>query len=244
MHEELNCERDVVAIRTGAERVLNFWQPGLWNALDFGVLLTDLSHVSLMCNLEFGRLFEVDAFRVVKSGVNELRDRVVPYLEDPTGWLKNLDEIYAVREGVQRDELAISASMRRVERFTGPVRSKNGEVVARIWTFREIHRGDIRIVERGKVKLDLDSRELEVLGEVIALTQYEFGLLKVLMENTGTAMGREILFRRVWGYDIALNTNSLDVLISRLRKKIGCDAGVRIETVYGYGYRLGLSEQV
>lgn len=229
-----------VAVRQGAEKALSFWQPGIWNALDVGLLLTDLEHVSLMCNRHFGEIFEVDATTVVKSGVQELRERVLPLIENEKEWVSNLDDIYADPYGVQRDEISVRQPQNRVERYTGPVLDRQGRPVARLWTFRPVHTEAQHEVIVGELRIDLDSR-ITMVGETpLSLTRFEFELLNQLAQNRGTAMGREILFRRVWGYDMALNTNSLDVLISRLRKKISAagPSGLKIETVYAYGYRL------
>ncbi len=233
-----------VSVRTGAERALALWQPGLWNALDCGVLLTDLKHVSLMCNRQFSEIFGVDCNRVVTSGVQELREKVIPYLQDPQGWLKNLEIIYADPYGMQRDEIAVGSMHNRIERFTAPVMGIDGHPVARMWTFRKVDMGKVQDLVLGVLRVDESSRQVWVEGTAVDLTKFEFDLLNLLAKNAETAMGREILFRRVWGYDIALNTNSLDVLISRLRRKlsVGDERAVCIETVYGYGYRLTVSD--
>lgn len=231
-----------VSVRSGAERALAMWQPGLWNALDCGVLLTDLKHVSLMCNRRFSEIFGVDCNKVVTSGVQELREKVIPFLQDPQGWLKNLEVIYADPYGEQRDEISVGSLHNRIERYTSPVFGIDGRPVARMWTFRKVDMGMVRELVVGGLTVDEASRTVALNGSALDLTKFEFDLLNLLAKNADTAMGREILFRRVWGYDIALNTNSLDVLISRLRRKLGGagGTGVKIETVYGYGYRLSV----
>lgn len=227
-------------IREGWDEKVLGWSAGLWNALEIGILLTDLDHKSLMCNEAFGELFGIDPSEVVRDEVGELRDRVIPGIDEPDAWLANLDEIYSDPRSTQRDEISMCAQSKVLERFTAPVFDEDGRVVARLWTFRKANRGAPGIVFVGSLRLDSSSRQVMSGDEEVDLTKFEFDLLELLMRNAGTAMGREILFRRVWGYDITMNTNSLDVLISRLRKKVGCKKGigVKIETVYGYGYRL------
>ena len=228
------------ALRKGAERACSLLQPGFWDALDIGVLVTDLDHVSIFCNRAFGEIFQVEPLKVVTSGVDELRERVLPYLDDPEAWIANLDDIYRDPMGVQRDELAFGESENRVERYTGPVLDSNGKPVARLWTFRPVRTEADHSIVCGELEIDLDGRMATINDTKIVLTRFEFELLVQLAQNRDTAMGREILFRRVWGYDMDLNTNSLDVLISRLRKKIQAvgESSVKIETVYAYGYRM------
>jgi DNA-binding response OmpR family regulator len=94
-------------------------------------------------------------------------------------------------------------------------------------------------LEVGPVKLDEAARQVTVNGDPITLTDLEFRLLSHLMHNAGRALGREQLFETVWGYQEAFNTNSLEVFIYRLRRKIEAPAGARlIHTVRGFGYKL------
>lgn len=69
----------------------------------------------------------------------------------------------------------------------------------------------------------------------IELTSKEFDLLLYLLENIQLSLAREQILTAVWGMDYFGTDRVLDVLIRRLRKKL---PGLRIETIYGYGYRL------
>lgn len=69
----------------------------------------------------------------------------------------------------------------------------------------------------------------------IELTSKEFNLLLYLLENIQLSLAREQILTTVWGVDYFGTDRVLDVLIRRLRKKL---PGLRIETIYGYGYRL------
>lgn len=76
------------------------------------------------------------------------------------------------------------------------------------------------------------------IGEVeVHLTLKEYDLLKILLENKGTVYSRDILFEKVWGYNFAGETRTLDVHILSLRNKLG-EAGKLIETVRGVGYKI------
>lgn len=82
-----------------------------------------------------------------------------------------------------------------------------------------------------------ERHETRVNGEDIALTYKEFMLLRILVENMGIVMSREILLDRVWGLGSERENRTLDVHIRTLRAKLG-PAGQLIQTVRGIGYRL------
>lgn len=88
------------------------------------------------------------------------------------------------------------------------------------------------IITVGNVTLNTDTFECTVDGNAAALNRKEFELLKCLMENHGKVLSREKLLTEIWGYD-AGETRTLDNHIARLRK-----LGVKIETVFGVGYKL------
>ena len=85
-----------------------------------------------------------------------------------------------------------------------------------------------------RLKLDEKARCIELNGSTVMLTTLEFDLLALLVRKRDTALTREALLSRVWGYDYIGETRTVDVHIQRLRRKIGADA---IETVYKFGYR-------
>ena len=83
---------------------------------------------------------------------------------------------------------------------------------------------------------DFDAVSVTVEGRGIRLTRREFTLLRFLVENRNRVISRDRLLERVWGYDHAVETRSVDVHVGRLRSKLGV-AGSQIETVIGLGYR-------
>ena len=89
--------------------------------------------------------------------------------------------------------------------------------------------------------LNLRNRTLEKNGERIKLTQVEFGLMKLFMENPGKALSREEILDTVWGHDYFGELKIVDVNIRRLRIKIEDDPTMPayITTVWGYGYKWG-----
>ena len=87
------------------------------------------------------------------------------------------------------------------------------------------------------VRLEKDARRVLVNGTEVKLTRKEFDLLECLMEHRGKVMDRSSLLEKVWGYDFAGETNSVDVVVRFLRSKIDEPYGLTlIETVRGVGY--------
>ncbi|WCN39703.1 response regulator transcription factor [Aneurinibacillus uraniidurans] len=72
-------------------------------------------------------------------------------------------------------------------------------------------------------------------GQEIELTSKEFDLLLLYAKNQGQAFAREQILRRVWGEDYFGTDRVVDDLVRRVRKKM---PELRIETIYGYGYRM------
>ncbi|PAB58841.1 response regulator transcription factor [Anaeromicrobium sediminis] len=86
--------------------------------------------------------------------------------------------------------------------------------------------------------INLDSHEVRRNEKNIDLTNKEFELLKVLIENKGKVLNRNFLLDHVWGYDYFGDSRTVDVHIRYLRKKIEDTNNEFIETVRGVGYKL------
>ena len=87
------------------------------------------------------------------------------------------------------------------------------------------------------VMIDLDRHEVSADGNPVELTNYEFELLRILMENCNIVLDRERLIGEIWGYDYDGETNVVDVYIRHLRTKIDDKYGIKlIQTVRGVGY--------
>ena len=89
--------------------------------------------------------------------------------------------------------------------------------------------------------LNMANRTLEKNGVRIKLTQVEYSIIKLFMENAGKALPREEILEAVWGKDYVGEVKIVDVNIRRLRIKIEDDATnpTYINTVWGYGYKWG-----
>ena len=90
--------------------------------------------------------------------------------------------------------------------------------------------------------LNTRNRTLEKNGQRIKLTQVEYSIMKVFMENPGKALSREEILDMVWGRDYFGELKIVDVNIRRLRLKIedNVQNPTYITTVWGYGYKWGL----
>ena len=98
---------------------------------------------------------------------------------------------------------------------------------------------DSETLTSGEFRLNLRSRELSRSGQRIELTQVEFMIMKVFLEDPGTAISREDLLHKVWGESYQGDLKVVDVNIRRLRLKVEPNAGQprHILTVWGYGYK-------
>ena len=89
----------------------------------------------------------------------------------------------------------------------------------------------------GDLSLDPAARTVHRDGRRVELTKTEFDLLELLVFNAGIVLTREVIFERIWGYDFETSSNSLDVYIGYLRRKLEADDEPRlVHTVRGVGY--------
>ncbi|MCL2002481.1 MAG: response regulator transcription factor [Oscillospiraceae bacterium] len=96
-------------------------------------------------------------------------------------------------------------------------------------------------LQSGPFTLSTRNRSLEKNGVKVKLTQVEFSIVKLFMENPERALSREEILLRVWGEDYLGDLKIVDVNIRRLRIKIEDDTAnpAFITTVWGYGYKWG-----
>ena len=89
--------------------------------------------------------------------------------------------------------------------------------------------------------LNTRNRTLEKSGQRLKLTQVEFSIVKLFMENPGKALSREEILEAVWGKDYIGELKIVDVNIRRLRIKLEDDPQnpAYVTTVWGYGYKWG-----
>jgi DNA-binding response OmpR family regulator len=97
-------------------------------------------------------------------------------------------------------------------------------------------------IVQGPFRLNTRNRTLEKNGVRVRLTQVEYAIIKLFMENPGKALSREDILNTVWGRDYFGELKIVDVNIRRLRIKVEDDATnpTYINTVWGFGYKWGL----
>ncbi len=98
---------------------------------------------------------------------------------------------------------------------------------------------DIRVLERGHLRMDPLRHAVEWRGQEVALTVTEFMLLQTLAQRPGFVKSREQLMDVAYDDQVYVDDRTIDSHIKRLRKKMrGADDGFNaIETLYGIGYR-------
>lgn len=90
----------------------------------------------------------------------------------------------------------------------------------------------------GNLLLQRDRRTVRADGAEVALTYKEFELLHYLMANEGIVVSRDKLLSKIWGFDYAGETRTVDMHIKSLRQKLGA-SGALIKTVRNVGYKIG-----
>src|SRR4029079_5794152 len=114
------------------------------------------------------------------------------------------------------------------------------ELLARLRAFERrapsagLGRGELRF---GDLVVDRDAMTCRRGAREIQLSRTEYQLLELLLANQGKVLSRDVIFDKVWGYDFGPESNSLDVYIGYLARKLGADGEPRIiHTVRGVGY--------
>ena len=95
------------------------------------------------------------------------------------------------------------------------------------------------IIELGGLQVDVPKHRVSADGITISLKPREFDLLSFLMSHPGQVFNRDQILARVWGFDYAGDSRTVDTHVKTLREKLGDDADRPrwVETVRGVGYR-------
>lgn len=92
------------------------------------------------------------------------------------------------------------------------------------------------LIEIGDLAIDLAERRITRAGKPVSLTAREWALFEAFVQRPGQLMSKAHLEERLYAFDAEIESNTIEVHVSRLRKKLGSAV---IETVRGIGYRLG-----
>lgn len=120
----------------------------------------------------------------------------------------------------------VKARVNAVLRRAAPTRPPRGE---------EISDTSSGIIEYEGIRLNLDSKSATLDGQELSLTKLEFELLALFLEHPNKVYSRNDLLDNCWPDDVCVLDRTVDVNITRLRKKIG-QYGKQIKTRVGYGY--------
>jgi two-component system response regulator RegX3 len=146
-------------------------------------------------------------------------------LDKVVGLEMGADDYLAKPFGIRELQARVKALLRRASAGTRKAEAEGGE--------RR---------EAGGLVLDESAHSVSYEGRVIDLTPREFELLACLMAHPGNVLSREQLLKQAWGWQIVVETKTVDTHVKRLRDKLeeaGAPAGL-VETVRGYGYRLAV----
>lgn len=176
--------------------------------------------------------------------LKEIRPRVMILLapgEDLRVWFKRIRA-----EDVDTPTLVIASDAAITERVNS-LDSGADDVIARPYVAAELHarvralgrRGPLlryKEAVRGAVRLDYAVRRAWLNGEEVMLTHGEWGILSALEHNRGRVATHDEILDHFTGVGSPRSPNSVDVLVGRIRKKLGTDV---IRTIRGRGYSMG-----
>lgn len=115
-------------------------------------------------------------------------------------------------------------------------------------TFKRLDNYSVKPLNSNLVCLDVtlnkENREVFIKDQLLQTSSKEFELLMLLMDNVNRPFSREQLIEAIWGYDYFGETRQVDHMVKRLRKKmILMEAEMQIQTVWGFGYKIGDSNE-
>jgi two-component system response regulator MprA len=115
----------------------------------------------------------------------------------------------------------------------------NEELIARLRALLRRTGGGSERIAFADLELDLLTRDARRGAREIQLSRTEFELLEFFVRHPRQVLTRTVIYERVWGYDASLSSNSLDMFVSHLRRKLEADGEPRlIQTVRGVGFML------
>ena len=117
------------------------------------------------------------------------------------------------------------------------------ELVARVQAILRrtdcIQQNEINFFQFKDLFVDTSSNIVKKGSENLSLTKREYDLLVFLIKNKNTILSREMLLNQVWGYNVVVNPNVVDLYIGYVRKKLKCEKKDRyIQTIHGRGYSM------
>ena len=110
------------------------------------------------------------------------------------------------------------------------------ELLARIEVVLRRYNKSSNIIKFKNIEVDTNTRIVKVDNEEVYLTAKEYDLLILFLQNKNMALSREQILDKVWGFEYAGETRTVDIHVNRIREKL--DLKDNIKTVFKIGYRL------
>lgn len=110
------------------------------------------------------------------------------------------------------------------------------ELLARVEVVLRRFNKTEKLLQAGDVVVDVDARKVTRAGKPVVLTNKEYGLLVLFIQNKNVALFKETLYEKVWGDEYITDSRTLELHVQRLRKKMGWENN--LVAVYKVGYRL------
>lgn len=165
-------------------------------------------------------------------------DQVLRWIREHIGWEM---PVFFITSRDSKEDIVAGLAEGADDYMTKPVSSK--ELLARIEAASrrfKLGAAESAIIENGPFRFDLKARVLTVNGDSVHLTQKEYDLAVFLFKNIGRLLSRDHILEAVWAKSAKVTTRTVDIHMSRLRKKLGLveENGWRLSAVYHHGYRL------
>ena len=210
-------DSDIREIETIALKNSNYMTVGFENARDFfkkmDEVLPDMVLLDIM-------LPDQNGYEILKKIRNTHNTRKIPVIM-VTAKTTEIDMIKGLDEGADDYIRKPFSIMELITRVKAVLRRTEPEIVKKI--------------KMDNIVLDDERHEVTVNRNVIDLTFKEYELLKLLMQNAGIVMSRDVIMERVWDTGFEGETRTVDMHIKTLRKKLG-ESGNLIKTVRNVGY--------
>ena len=218
------------------------------------VLIADddpVVHESLGIYLKAEGFETVDAFDGVQALESITPEIVLCVLDIMMPKMSGIEVCREIRKTSQLPVLMLTAKGEEIDRIVGLELGADDyivkpfsprEVVARIKAVlrraTEQPKNDSSVISYNGLTIDLKSYTVTLRGQAVICTPKEIEILHMLASNPGQVFTREQLLSRVWGYDFAGETRTVDTHIKRIRAKLDSTGlGWSIKTIYGVGYK-------
>lgn len=218
------------------------------------ILIADddqIVHEALGIYLKAEGFEPVDAFDGEEALASITPEIVLCVLDIMMPKMSGIEVCREIRKNSQLPILMLTAKGEEIDRIVGLELGADDyivkpfsprEVVARIKAVlrrtSEQPKSDNSVISYNGLTIDLKSYTVTLRGEPVICTPKEIEILYMLASNPGQVFTREQLLSRVWGYDFAGETRTVDTHIKRIRAKLDSTGlGWSIKTIYGVGYK-------